>query len=277
MSQLFRRCMRHGRPGVLLAFAALAAIGVIPAIAQDEASVAAQTLPVVVAHALGTTVVTQKTTRIAVIGWSNHEVPVALGVLPMGFAKVNFGDDTDNCVFPWVEERLAGVGAGMPPLFDEGDGIDFEAVAATEPDLILAAYFGISQSDYDTLSKIASVVAYSVGPWATRWREVIRLNSTAMGMAQEGEASMVEIEGKIAAITVKYSEIAGKRAMFITHLWARDLSVIWFYSANDLRVHFFEDLGMISPKPCAMPSRRDGTRARSAWSGSTVSQTSTLQ
>ncbi|WP_394805001.1 iron-siderophore ABC transporter substrate-binding protein [Tritonibacter scottomollicae] len=256
MSQLFRRCMKQGRSGVLLAFAALAAIGAVPAMAQEDASFAAQTFPVVVEHALGTTVVAQKPTRIAAIGWSNHEVPLAFGVVPVGFAKVNFGDDDDNGVFPWVEDRLAELDADMPPLFDEGDGIDFEAVAATEPDLILAAYSGISQSDYDTLSKIAPVVAYSVGPWATSWREVIRLNSAAMGMAQEGEALVAEIEDKIAAITAKYPEIIGKRAMFITHLRARDLSVIRFYSANDLRVQFFEDLGMISPQ-----SVRDATEA----------------
>ncbi|OIQ26989.1 MAG: ABC transporter substrate-binding protein [Alphaproteobacteria bacterium MedPE-SWcel] len=208
----------------------------------------AQEFPLTIDHALGTTVIESQPKRIAAIGWSNHEVPLALGVVPVGFAKVNFGDDDDNGVFPWVEARLAELGADMPPLFDEGDGIDFEAVAATGPDLILAAYSGISQSDYDILSKIAPVVAYRVGPWATTWREVIRLNSTAMGRAADGEAMIAEIEGKIAAAVAKHPEIQGKRAMFVTHLRARDLSVIRFYSANDLRVQFFEDLGMVSPQ-----------------------------
>ena len=40
-------------------------------------------------------------------------------------------------------------------LFDETDGIDFEAVADTDPDVILAAYSGLTQEDYDTLSEIA--------------------------------------------------------------------------------------------------------------------------
>ncbi|TNJ45142.1 iron-siderophore ABC transporter substrate-binding protein [Phaeobacter sp. B1627] len=211
----------------------------------------AQEFPLEIEHALGTTVIEAKPQRIAAIGWSNHEVPLALGVVPVGFAKVNFGDDDDNGVFPWVEARLAELGADMPALFDEGDGIDFEAVAATGPDLILAAYSGISQSDYDILSKIAPVVAYRVGPWATTWREVIRLNSTAMGRAADGEAMIAEIEGKIAEAVAKHPEIRGKRAMFVTHLRARDLSVIRFYSANDLRVQFFEDLGMVSPQSVA--------------------------
>ena len=45
-------------------------------------------------------------------------------------------------------------------LFDETDGIDFEAVADTQPDVILASYSGLTQEEYDTLSKIAPVVAY---------------------------------------------------------------------------------------------------------------------
>lgn len=215
----------------------------------------AQDFPIRIEHALGTTVVPQKPVRIAAVGWSNHEVPLALGVVPVGFAKVNFGDDNGNGVFPWVETRLQELGAEMPPLFDEGDGVDFEAVAATKPDLILAAYSGISKSDYDTLSKIAPVVAYTVGPWAITWRETIRLNATAMGRAKDGENLIARIEEKIATAAARHPELKGKRAMFITHLRARDLSVIRFYSANDPRVQFFEDLGMVSPQ-----SVRDATQ-----------------
>lgn len=221
----------------------------------------AEAFPVRIEHALGTTVVPQKPERIAAVGWSNHEVPLALGVVPVGFAKVNFGDDNGNGVFPWVEARLAELGAEMPALFDEGDGVDFEAVAATNPDLILAAYSGISQSDYDTLSKIAPVVAYTVGPWAITWRETIRLNAAAMGRAAGGEALIARIEGRIAEAVARHPEIKGKRAMFITHLRARDLSVIRFYSANDPRVQFFEDLGMVSPQSvrgATLPGRYSG-------------------
>ncbi len=33
----------------------------------------------------------------------------------------------------------------MPVLFDETDGIDFEAVADTNPDVILASYSGLTR------------------------------------------------------------------------------------------------------------------------------------
>jgi iron complex transport system substrate-binding protein len=210
----------------------------------DEATV----YPVVIKHAFGTTTIARKPQRVATVAWANHEVPLALGIMPVGFAAANFGDDDGDGLLPWVAKRLSELGAAKPVLFDEGDGIDFEAVAATQPDVILAAYSGLSQSDYDTLSQIAPVVAYPVSPWATDWREMIRLNSAGLGMAAEGEALISRIEGEIAQVVAGHPQLKGKSAMFVTHLDATNLSVVNFYTANDSRVKFFADLGLTSPK-----------------------------
>jgi iron complex transport system substrate-binding protein len=217
-----------------------AAAGVM---AQESAS-----FPLTIEHALGTTIIPAKPVRVATVAWANHEVPLALGVVPVGFARANFGDDDDDGLLPWVAEQLEELGAQTPALFDEGDGIDFEAVAATDPDVILAAYSGLSQQDYDLLSQIAPVVAYPDAPWSTDWREMIDLNSRALGMAEEGAALVASIEAEIADAVAAYPELKGKRAMFVTHLNAFDLSTINFYTANDTRVKFFEDLGLQSPQ-----------------------------
>ena len=206
------------------------------------------TYPITIKHALGTTIIPKKPERIATVAWANHEVPLALGVVPVGFAKANFGDDDGDGLLPWVAERLKELHADKPVLFDEGDGIDFEAVAATHPDVILASYSGLSQTDYDTLSQIAPVVAYPDAAWSTDWREMIRLNSAGMGMAPEGEALIKKIEGEIASAVATHPEIRGKKAMFVTHLNPLDLSTINFYTTNDTRVKFFKDLGLESPK-----------------------------
>jgi iron complex transport system substrate-binding protein len=202
----------------------------------------------VIKHAFGTTTIQEKPKRIATVAWANHEVPLALGVVPVGFAAANFGDDNGDGLLPWVDERLKELGAEKPVLFDEGDGIDFEAVAETKPDVILASYSGLSQSDYDTLSQIAPVVAYPEAPWSTDWRDMIRLNSAGMGMAAEGEALIKKIDGEIADAVAAYPHLKGKSAMFVTHLDATNLSTINFYTTNDTRVRFFNDLGLESPK-----------------------------
>ncbi|ETD90837.1 iron-siderophore ABC transporter substrate-binding protein [Rhodobacter capsulatus] len=230
------------RPLFLLRLGALALVAVLPQAALAEP------YPLEIRHAFGTTVLTEKPVRIATVAWSNHEVPLALGVVPVGFARANFGDDDGDGILPWVEARLAELGAPPPVLFDEGDGIDFEAVAATEPDVILAAYSGLSAQDYATLSRIAPVVAYPQAPWTTDWRQMIALNSAGMGMAAEGQALIARLDARIAKTRAEHPEFAGKTAMFVTHLAPQDLSRIGFYTDRDARVQFFRDLGFDAPQ-----------------------------
>ena len=231
-----------------LTFVPVIALGLALAVPMASlAQDAATAYPITIEHAFGTTVLEAKPERIATVAWANHEVPLALGVVPVGFARANFGDDDDDGLLPWVKAKLDELGAETPVLFDEGDGIDFEAVAATEPDVILAAYSGLSQADYDTLSQIAPVVAYADYPWSTDWRDMIRLNSAGLGMAAEGDALIADIEGEIADALADHPELKGKSAMFVTHLNPFDLSTINFYTPNDTRVKFFADLGLVDP------------------------------
>jgi iron complex transport system substrate-binding protein len=210
--------------------------------------------PLEISHALGNTTIATRPNRVVTVAWANHEVPLALGIVPVGMAAANFGDDDGDGLLPWVAERLKELDAQAPQLFDEGDGIDFEAVAGTRPDVILAAYSGLSQSDYDTLSQIAPVVGYPQAPWSTDWREMIRFDSAGLGLAKEGEMLIADIERKIAMEVAKYPELRGKTAMFVTHLDASDLSIVNFYTTQDTRVRFFGDLGLSTPKSVVQAS-----------------------
>lgn len=211
--------------------------------------------PVSIKHALGTTVIPDKPKRVATVNWANDEVPLALGVVPVGMAKANFGDDDADGVLPWTEDRLKELGAKTPVLFDETDGIDFEAVADTRPDVILASYSGLTAQDYETLSQIAPVVAYPEAAWATPWRDIIRLNSKAIGMADEGDELIADLEGRIGKTVAKYPQIKGKSAMFMTHVSSKDVSEVGFYTTHDTRTQFFTDLGMKIPASIAEPSK----------------------
>ncbi|MFJ3703330.1 MULTISPECIES: iron-siderophore ABC transporter substrate-binding protein [unclassified Streptomyces] len=211
--------------------------------------------PVTIEHALGRTTIPSKPERVATVNWANHEVPLALGVVPVGMAAANFGDDDGDGVLPWVEEKLKELDARTPVLFDETDGIDFEAVADTKPDVILASYSGLTQQDYDTLSDIAPVVAYPEAAWATPWREIVQLNSKAIGLAEEGEKLIGEVEGDIEETVAKYPQLTGKSAMFMTHVDPNDVSEVGFYTAHDTRTLFFEDLGLKIPGSIAEASK----------------------
>lgn len=199
--------------------------------------------PVTIEHAFGETTISEKPERVATVSWGNQEAALALGVVPVGMPAVTWGDDDGDGVLPWVEAKLEELGAETPVLFDEAEGIDFEAVADTQPDVILAAYSGLDQEDYDTLSKIAPVVAYPDVAWGTSWQQLTTINGTALGLESEAEALVDDLTTRLGDLTAGHPEIAGTTTMF-SSFDATDLSQIGFYSLEDPRALFLEDLGL---------------------------------
>ncbi|WP_067196545.1 iron-siderophore ABC transporter substrate-binding protein [Microbacterium sp. XT11] len=212
--------------------------------AQNPASDDA--FPVTIEHAYGETTITEKPERVATVSWANHEVPLALGIVPVGMSKATWGDDDGDGVLPWVEDKLEELGADTPVLFDETDGIDYEAVADTKPDVILAAYSGLTQEDYDTLSKIAPVVAYPDIAWGTSVDDMIRMDSTALGLEKEGEALIDDLHAQADAALEAHSELKDKKLLF-AYIDPSDLSQIGYYTAIDTRPGYLHDIGLPFP------------------------------
>ncbi|MBI1350284.1 MAG: ABC transporter substrate-binding protein [Actinomycetales bacterium] len=218
-----------------------------PAASTPAASTAAAAFPVTVEHAFGTTTVPEAPERVATVAWSNHEVPIALGIVPVGMSKATWGDDDADGVLPWVEEALTGLGAPTPVLFDETDGIPFEAVADTQPDVILAAYSGLTQEDYDTLSKIAPVIAFPEVAWGTSWEDMVRTNAAALGKTAEAEALVTELEADVATALAAHPDLQDAKVLF-SYIDPTDFSQIGIYTSHDTRPGFLADLGLPVPE-----------------------------
>lgn len=206
--------------------------------------------PVTIEHVYGETTITEKPERVATVAWANHEVPLALGVVPVGMSKATWGDDDDNGVLPWVEDQLDELGAETPVLFDETDGIDFEAVADTNPDVILASYSGITQEEYDTLSKIAPVVAYPEVAWGTPVETMIEMNSAALGLADEGQELIDQLHADTEAALDEHAALKDAKVLF-AYLDPSDLSQIMYYTPVDTRPGFLTSLGLPEPQVLA--------------------------
>ena len=228
------------------ALALTACAATSPTATGSEAPGDASAFPVTIEHAFGETTIEATPERVATVAWSNHEVPLALGVVPVGMPAVSWGDDDGDGVLPWVEERLEELGAETPVLFDETDGIDFEAVADTAPDVILAGYSGLTEEEYETLSKIAPVVAYPDVAWGTSLEDMIRIDSTALGLADEGEELIEQLHAEIDAALEANAVIADKRILF-SFIDASDFSQIGFYTTHDTRPGFLASLGLPVP------------------------------
>lgn len=253
--------MSHPRPLALLAAAALA-LSLAACSAQPSGVPSAGdgdgTFPVTIEHVYGTTTIESKPERIATVAWANHEVPLALGIVPVGMSKATWGDDDGDGVLPWVEEKLDELGAETPVLFDETDGIDLEAVNDTHPDVILASYSGITQEEYDALSKIAPVVAYPDVAWGTSMQEMVRANSAALGLAAEGEKLVAALDAQVEAALAEHPQLRDAKLLF-SYLDPADLSKIGFYTAHDTRPGFLSGLGM--PLPQVVEEESAGTDA----------------
>lgn len=203
--------------------------------------------PIIIKHALGEAVIESKPERVVTIQWANHDVVLALGVVPVGFSAANFGVQDDSGLLPWTAEKLDELGVKDPNVFQDTDGLDFEAISDANPDVILAAYSGITKEDYDILTQIAPVVAYPTAPWTTTWREQVLLNATGMGMKAEGEQLIKDTEDLIKEKVSAYPQIKDKKVVWV-NFSADDLSKLHIYTPVDSRVSFLFELGMVYPE-----------------------------
>ena len=231
-----------------VSLAACASSSEAPAAESTTAAGAKGTFPVEVEHALGTTVIEKAPERVATIGWGNMDVALALGVAPVGVDDQTWSmDGSDGLgVYEWTADAYEKLGAEQPVIFSTADGIDFEAIADTQPDVILAAYSGPTEEEYATLSEIAPTVAYPGVAWYTPWRDSILTNAKGLGLAAEGEDLVADLEQQIADATAD-ADFAGKSAAFL-YLNPADLSTTSVYATGDSRAAFLSDLGFEVPE-----------------------------
>ncbi|KPU42454.1 putative siderophore-binding lipoprotein YfiY precursor [Oxobacter pfennigii] len=207
----------------------------------------AEAYPITIKHAFGETIIESKPERIATISWGNQDVPLALGVIPVGISEANYGVTDGSGLLPWTKEGFKKLGVDNPVLFKDTDGLAFEAVSDSEPDVILAAYSGITQEEYDLLTQIAPVVAYPAMAWQTYWRDQIIMDAAGMGMKAEGEKLVSELEQLISQKIAAYPKISGKTAAFF-YFNPSDLGKFYVYLPADPRAAYLTDLGLKFPE-----------------------------
>lgn len=218
---------------------ALTLTGCAPA-ATDAPTDAAATgsFPVTIDHAFGETTLEAQPTRVATWGWGSADNAIALGVVPVAMPAQSYGGDDDG-VLPWIGEALTEMGAELPIMLPASEEPPYEDIAAAAPDVILAAYSGITEDQYDLLSQIAPVVAYPGEPWGTDWRDLIEITGTALGKSAEAETVLADIDTELAEQAAAHPEFAGKTIA----MTADTTDTFYVYTPADPRVAFTLDLG----------------------------------
>ena len=203
--------------------------------------------PLTIKHAFGETVIESKPERIVTLAWANQDAVLALGVVPVGVSAANYGVMTDNRLHPWTDDAFKSLGVDTPNVFNDETGWDYEAIAVCEPDVIIASYSGFTEEEYNLLSEIAPVVPYIETAWKTNWREQTVVNATAIGMKEEGEELVKEMDELIENKKAEYPELEGKTAGYF---WISqdDMSTFYAYLPNDPRASYLNDLGFKTPE-----------------------------
>lgn len=203
----------------------------------------AATFPVTVEHALGKTTIEEEPTKIATLGWSDHDIVAALGVKPVGAPEITWGGNANKST-DWFDKKANELD-GEITRYSDADGAPIDEIAKLQPDLILATNSGITPEEYEKLSKLAPVVAYPELAWGTSWQDSTKLIGQAMGKPAEAEQLVADTEQKIADTAKKYPELEGTTAAWASFA-ATDLSTFSLYTTTDNRPRMLEDLGMVN-------------------------------
>jgi iron-siderophore transport system substrate-binding protein len=197
--------------------------------------------PVTVQHSLGSTVIPEAPQRVVSLGYTDQDAILAFGVVPVAIRE--FTGNRPAATWPWASDRLQ----GQQPQVLTGE-ISTEAIAALQPDLIVAVSAGLTQEQYDTYSRIAPTITQPPGsdPYQTAWQDATRLVGTALGRADEADRLVADLESRFAAVRAQYPQFAGRSAA-VAAASSTGSGNYFVWTSDDNRGRFLTSLGFTVP------------------------------
>lgn len=197
--------------------------------------------PVTVEHAYGDTTIPEQPQRVVTVGVTEQDTLWALGVKPVGVTEWYGGYDYAS--WPWADEAR---GDSEPEVLTTSDGLDFEAIALLDPDLIIGTNAGLTEEDYDRLSDIAPTVAHSgdysmyFEPWDVQTLQI----GEAVGLKDEAQQLVDDIDARFADAAEANPEFAGKSIVFLQNAIYDGAAIAY---QDGLSTDFLTDLGFTIP------------------------------
>lgn len=208
---------------------------------EPEAS-AAPAFPTTIDHVYGATTIEAEPRRIVVVGFTEQDTLLALGIAPV--ATTTWVGDAPYNVFEWAADKL---GDAQPTVLDSTEGLQLEEIEKLEPDLILGTNAGITQEDYAELSKIAPTVANSGAygsdyyePWPTQTVVV----GQAVGRSAQAKQLVTDLTQRFADAAAAHPQFADVPAAFVQAPYTDGSVIAW---PAGLNTDFLTDLGFTIP------------------------------
>ncbi|NSX56936.1 ABC transporter substrate-binding protein [Parasulfitobacter algicola] len=197
----------------------------------------AQNFPLTIETRFGPAVIAGQPDRVATLDFNGADDLLALGVQPVAI-RYWYGNH-EKSVWPWAAELLT-----TNPLVVQRE-IDLEALAATDPDVILAMWSGIDADMHTKLSQVAPVVAVpdGVGDYEMPWDARARLAGLATGRLGEAEVAISALNARFDSLQTANPHWQ-RRTASVAYLWDGRLGV---YGSGDVRPQILANLGLMTP------------------------------
>ncbi|GEM_PF-214772 len=197
--------------------------------------------PITIDSALGQAVIAAPPRRVVTLGLGADDLALALGVVPVGTSRADWGGDADH-YWPWVRAAIQAQGQPLPERITVYPELDIEKIIALRPDVVLAPFSGVSREAYAQLSRLVPVVAYPDQPFLTPVDTQIDLIATALGKRDEADALKASIHDALAQAARQYPELAGKTFAYVrADLGSGNFAA---YVAGDPRVDTLSAMGL---------------------------------
>jgi len=246
--------IRGTRPGgipvgstLALAFAAIALVACGPdessSNTPDPGADSDSAWPVSIEHKYGTTEISDEPERVVTVGLTDHDALLALGIAPVGVTDW-YGDHA-HATWPWAQDELGGA---EPVVVGNATELNFEEIAALEPDVIVGLYSAMTEEDYETLSGIAPTVAQPSDhvDYGIPWQELTRTVGQVVGQPENADALVNEVEERFDKVRADYPEFKGASAAIAT-----PYEGIYVYSDDVANGRLLSSLGFELPDELA--------------------------
>lgn len=129
-------------------------------------------------------------------------------------------------------------------MLDSANGIQIEQIAALRPDLIIAIWSDLKQSDYTKLSQLAPTIAPPKGyvDYGAPWDVMTQLVADGMGLHANGAKIIRNVKAKFTAARTAHPEFEGKTAMVLGIY-----DGLFPYAEEDPRNRVQQQLGFVFP------------------------------
>ncbi|NYH76752.1 iron complex transport system substrate-binding protein [Actinopolyspora biskrensis] len=216
-SEISRRGLIGGAGALLLAACAPGGDG------GSGGGSAGDGFPVRIEHKHGTTEIPARPKRVVTVGLTDQDTVLALGTAPVG-TREWFGGK-DGALWPWARDAL---GDRELPTVLAREELEFERIAALEPDLIIGVNSGLNEQEYKKLSRIAATVAQPAefANFSVPWQDMTRIIGRALGKKEQAEGMVTDIESRFERAKSQHPGFADSTGLLATSISGQ----VWVYA-----------------------------------------------